>query len=768
MTGGWDARFLWFCLVIVARQARSHARVRSALTHNEWGSKLAAPHLIRAMLLLRRTNKTLWEEFEKQSSATTYEEWVEYSRKLDEELEFELWKKNPKSQLYDYQLIELRLQDLRAARETKNWRKLLYLVRTTFSRNIGDINNPQLYQNSYCGTKRLIEEYIQECHIAIHSLLSCNEFEDDLLMNTLVQTRKAYGRTALVLSGGATLGLLHAGVLYELHRHKLLPKIISGSSAGSIFAALLCTHREDEYDELWRILDMPLNIFERTGQEESLLTRLKRFLKVGIWIDNCYLQEMLQGLLGETTTFQEAYNRNDRILNVTVSSASSHDMPRLLNYLTAPNVLIWSAVSASCSVPFVFANSTLMAKNPATGEIYPWAKASFIDGSVDNDLPLDRLAEMFNVNYFIACQVNPHVAPLLHLSERWAKPIVKAPKHMKAGLDDTEMVPDDFRTIPSWFKWGKSILLNELGHALDLLDQVGVLQTMTKKLANLMDQEYIGNVTVLPRLEISDFVHLLHNPTPKISYAAMMRGRKATWPKLAIIHNSCAIEVALDRAVYSLRGRIIGSSTTKAVRAKPKGVSRRLSDGTLRTISSSKDRWSSTDLNKVLAQSPSQLRASNSISRSQIAAIRHSYSLNSQLNELLRDSVTLKNSSSMKYPARFTSGTPSPTLTRDNSFSNLAGVTGHKGRSVSISVPGSINSESGANSPVMPSLDRGYDREKERERLLGHRYSRAKGLNGYSNDQNFVSANILSCPSSPEKEFRRDKRDLDDTPRQVI
>jgi TAG lipase/steryl ester hydrolase/phospholipase A2/LPA acyltransferase len=26
----------------------------------------------------------------------------------------------------------------------------------------------------------------------------------------------------------------------------------------------------------------------------------------------------------------------------------------LLNYLTSPNVLLWSAVSASCAIPFVY------------------------------------------------------------------------------------------------------------------------------------------------------------------------------------------------------------------------------------------------------------------------------------------------------------------------------------------------------------------------------------------------------------------------------
>ena len=51
----------------------------------------------------------------------------------------------------------------------------------------------------------------------------------------------------------------------------------------------------------------------------------------------------MKEMLGDIT-FQEAYNRTRKILNITVSSASLYELPRLLNYITAPNVLIWSAV----------------------------------------------------------------------------------------------------------------------------------------------------------------------------------------------------------------------------------------------------------------------------------------------------------------------------------------------------------------------------------------------------------------------------------------
>jgi TAG lipase/steryl ester hydrolase/phospholipase A2/LPA acyltransferase len=92
-----------------------------------------------------------------------------------------------------------------------------------------------------------------------------------------------------------------------------------------------------------------------------------------------------------------------------------YELPRLLNYLTAPNVLIWSAIAASCSVPFIFSSSEILAKDPQTGQPQSWnaTPQRWIDGSVDNDLPMAKLSELFNVNHFIVSQVNPHIVPFL-------------------------------------------------------------------------------------------------------------------------------------------------------------------------------------------------------------------------------------------------------------------------------------------------------------------------------------------------------------------
>lgn len=55
--------------------------------------------------------------------------------------------------------------------------------------------------------------------------------------------------------------------------------------------------------------------------------------------------------------------------------------------------------------------------------------ASYSDGSIENDLPMQQLSELFNVNHFIVSQVNPHSAILSSLAAKatvWSHPVYGA------------------------------------------------------------------------------------------------------------------------------------------------------------------------------------------------------------------------------------------------------------------------------------------------------------------------------------------------------
>jgi TAG lipase/steryl ester hydrolase/phospholipase A2/LPA acyltransferase len=211
------------------------------------------------------------------------------------------------------------------------------------------MGNIRLYKHSHVGTKILIERYIASAVATLDTVADAGGkggsglHARDVLEQVLL-ARQAFGRSALLLSGGATFGMSHIGVVKALWEAQLLPRIISGASAGSIVCAVLCTRTDEEIPRT--LEEFPygdLAVFEEEGKEESVLQRVERFLKTGAWIDNVHLMRVIKDLIGDMT-FQESYNRTRRILNICVSSASVYELPRLLNYVTAPNVLIWSAV----------------------------------------------------------------------------------------------------------------------------------------------------------------------------------------------------------------------------------------------------------------------------------------------------------------------------------------------------------------------------------------------------------------------------------------
>ena len=260
------------------------------------------------------------------------------------------WKTVFESMEFDADLVQARLNQLDEARISCDIGRMLFLVRTAFTRGLGDMGNLKLYKHTHFGTKDLIERYIITALATLDALLDvsakakCDLVESKHILEQMLSARQAFGRSALLLSGGGTFGMNHIGVLKALWETHLLPRIISGASAGSIVCAVMCTRTDEEMPDLFETFCYgDLAVFEEDGNEDTVLRKLARFLKYGALFDISHLTRVMKDLLGDMT-FQEAYNRTRRILNICVSSASLYELPRLLNYVTAPNVLIWSAV----------------------------------------------------------------------------------------------------------------------------------------------------------------------------------------------------------------------------------------------------------------------------------------------------------------------------------------------------------------------------------------------------------------------------------------
>jgi len=354
--------------------------------------------------------------------AATYEEWARAAKVLDKMSE-----QVHEADFYDEELIRSRLEELRRRREDGSLRDVVFCMRGDLLRNLGNMCNPELHKGRL-EVPKLIKDYIDE--VSTQLKMVCESDTDELLLEEKLafvqETRHAFGRTALLLSGGASLGSFHVGVVKTLVEHKLLPRIIAGSSVGSIICSIVATRTWPEIESFFTDSLQTLQFFDRIG---GIFAVMRRVTTYGALHDISQMQRLLRDLTSNLT-FQEAYDMTGRVLGITVCSPRKNEPPRCLNYLTSPHVVIWSAVTASCAFPGLFEAQELMAKD-RLGNIVPFhapfstdpelgpgaSKRRWRDGSLEMDLPMMRLKELFNVNHFIVSQTNPHISPLLRMKE---------------------------------------------------------------------------------------------------------------------------------------------------------------------------------------------------------------------------------------------------------------------------------------------------------------------------------------------------------------
>ncbi|CRK38010.1 hypothetical protein BN1708_007616, partial [Verticillium longisporum] len=348
----------------------------------------------------RKSPVELWLDLLRNAEA--FEDWEEAALHLDNLLGLDLWRNNPTSKYYDYRLIHERLNSFLEANEDADVNHLVNLLRSGLVRNLGNISSPKLYNRAFAGTKYLIEEYITHVAEAVDDVTalpttppaveslsrsgtannanssssSSNDkgrpqtativsaaaatLTNQTKLDFIHDTRQAFGRSTLVFQGGAIFGLCHLGVAKALFLRGLLPRIITGTATGALIAALVAIHTEEELPAVLRGDGIDLSAFSPkaaaddgsvakqsfASRWQTLLRRGRRFWKEGYFLDVKVLEDCVRANVGDLT-FEEAYNRSKRVLNITVATAGQGGVPTLLNYLTAPNVLIWTAAVAS-------------------------------------------------------------------------------------------------------------------------------------------------------------------------------------------------------------------------------------------------------------------------------------------------------------------------------------------------------------------------------------------------------------------------------------
>ncbi|KXS96151.1 hypothetical protein AC578_2300 [Pseudocercospora eumusae] len=498
-------------------------------------------------------------------------EWQRAAEQLDLLEGNHCWKMEDDSEFLDIDLVKKRLENLKDANKRSNFDHMLLHIRESLQRDLGGMCNPRLYEHCYNGTKHIIEEYTEVVKYTIDRLIAHCEMKPECChryLEAIKDARDSFGTSALMLSGGGTLGMCHIGVVKALLEAKLLPRIVCGSSAGSIVGAVLCTNRKEALlNKLHDLCNGDLKVFQSDDEPQGLAGALANILRgePAFRIEN--LARVMRELLGDVT-FREAYNQTGMVLNIHVSSKDRHNLPRLLNYITSPNVVIWTAVASSCALPFVFVPPGLQAKDIETGEIRAWGDKdlNYIDGSIEGDLPSHILERLFNVNNFIASQVNPHVTP--HIRPRGQRKVANF-LHKVSGL-------------------GHAGAVKLLAGLVDM----GIDYFPVKMAFSVLTQKYDGDITLLPAETFAENVGplaVLANPTPQFMLEASRVGERQTWPHLCRIRNMVAIELALDAAIFQIQTQIVGTRKDSPIKYRRAISSTRSERGLsrMRTLSSS-------------------------------------------------------------------------------------------------------------------------------------------------------------------------------------
>jgi TAG lipase / steryl ester hydrolase / phospholipase A2 / LPA acyltransferase len=457
--------------------------------------------------------------------ASNYGDWLAAAQAHDEVTGQLEWRQEEVSDLYDHAQIRYRLDRLRKFRKQKDWTGLLYALNEGIHGNMGGMGKSVLYRQAKSGTKLLIEQYIQEIDDALRRLA---ELPDEVIptqqkLDFFYRSNVCYGRSALMLSGGGVLGFLHVGVVTELLKHGLLPRVISGSSAGSIVAAALATHTDEEMAALDLIGLLEAAEMEGAGVIKQWISGATSRLSVED------TERLIEATIPDLT-FAEAYAKTGRQVSITVAPAEPHQRSRLLNAVSSPNVYLRSAAMASCAIPGVFPAVMLKAKNER-GESLPYLPARrWVDGSVADDLPAKRLSRLFSTNHYIVSMVNPIARAFLPRDDR-ARPLRQAATSLGVGIG--REVLNFYRGVAKKYgeNWPKFNMMMHSAHA-------------------LLDQEYSGDINIVPRFRLSNPLHLIKQPNETELRALVKEGERATYSRIESIRRCTQISRTLEEILH--------------------------------------------------------------------------------------------------------------------------------------------------------------------------------------------------------------------------
>jgi len=195
--------------------------------------------------------------------------------------------------------------------------------------------------------------------------------------------RAADAPTALVLSGGGAKGAYEAGVAAVLLEHGVPIRLVAGSSAGALNAALIADGRRDQLEALWRGLSRERVYSLRSGVFLAGLLpgwlTLRALDRAGSLFDPQPLRELIDSALD----LERIRASPIRLLVITTDLARRE--ARLFDNRTVTREVLMAAAAVPGAFPAVDVDGTLLVDGGLTGRA-PVLEALASDAGVERAL----------------------------------------------------------------------------------------------------------------------------------------------------------------------------------------------------------------------------------------------------------------------------------------------------------------------------------------------------------------------------------------------
>lgn len=432
------------------------------------------------------------------------------------------------------------------------------LLCTSIQWNVGGVMKEQQYSITHSGTpKYCITEFFQEIQECIKLLLlnNCLPLDDISRLRIQIQLQRISGTTAQCLSGGGSMGLYHLGVVKSLLEMNMLPNIITGASAGAFIAAHVCCHTNNELHDTLKAENFIKYIY---FDDYTLKKKIQNIYNLGYMCEFDRWINIVRWHTCGDMTFLQAYEKTGRILIITVTSNNSSNPTLYQSKDTTPNIVIWSSIFASASLAKIFPSITLLERDDR-GNLYP-CKLPYVhlrDGSYKNDIPKKCLSQIYNVTFNIVSQTNPHIIPFFY-------PIYGAVGRIH------NIWPNIFLTDKSRYntqiRGGYILTFLENFFKLNLLRNCKIirnfnlLSNIDSNIQHLFLQPFHGNITIIPNVQLYDYLHLTTIPTIDILKRYIHIGKLATWKRMSFIKTRYDINILLSTIMDQVLNKLANVS----------------------------------------------------------------------------------------------------------------------------------------------------------------------------------------------------------------